>query len=104
MSGIRWKATQLLQSYKTATPEECQAFWGHGIGFIRMHLYTGLRENELTSRYQQHIDGRWLVINEYDAPKKFRLKNKNSIRYLLLPDWYLPVLPSKKEMPGATTT
>ena len=91
-------------SHKTATPEECKALWELGNWFIRMYLYTGLRENELTSRYQQHVDGKWLIINEYDKPKKFRLKNKNSVRELLLPDWCLPVIPSQKVMPGATTT
>ena len=92
------------ESYKTATPEECKALWEQGNWFIRMYLYTGLRENELTSRHQQHVDGRWLVINEYDKPVRFRLKNKNSVRDLLLPDWCLPVMPGQKEMPGATTT
>ena len=91
-------------SHKTATPEECKALWEQGNWFIRMYLYTGLRENELTSRHQQHVDGRWLLINEYDEPKKFRLKNRNSVRDLLLPDWCLPLMPSQKEMPGATTT
>ena len=91
-------------SHKTATPEECKALWEQGNWFIRMYLYTGLRENELTSRHQKHVDGRWLVINEYDEPKEFRLKNKNSVRDLLLPDWCLPVMPSQKEMPGSTTT
>ena len=92
------------ESHKTATPEECKALWEQGNWFIRIYLYTGLRENELTSRHQQHVDGRWLLINEYDEPKKYRLKNRNSVRDLLLPDWCPPVMPSQKEIPGATTT
>ena len=92
------------KSHKTPSPAEVKALWEHGDWFIRMYLYTGLREKELTSRYQDHVDDRWLIINEYDKPVRFRLKNKNSVRDILLPDWCTPVMPSQKEMPKATTT
>ena len=91
-------------SHKTPTQEEVKALWDQGDWFIRMYLYTGLREKELTSRYQSHVDGKWLVINEYDKPVKFRLKNKNSIRDLMMPDWCGDVLPTQREMPKSTTT
>lgn len=56
-------------------------------------LGRGLRDPQ--QRHQEHIDGSWLIINEYDKPKKFRLKNKNSVRDLLVADWCLPVVSSQ---------
>ena len=55
--------------------------------------------------YLQHpIDGPWLIINEYGKPVRFRLKNRSSVRDILLPNWCSEVLTTQKGMPKSTTT
>ena len=72
------------ESHKTATPAECKLLWDSGNWNIRLLLYTGMRANELLSRRPEDLKDGWLDLCEYPG---FRLKNKNSIRELLLPDW-----------------
>ena len=59
-------------------------------------LFTGLREGELIQR-KQDLDGRWLRI---DRSLGASLKNNDSIREVLLPEWAGTELPKP---PGQTT-
>ena len=51
-----------------------------------------MRANELLSRRPEDLKDGWLDVCEYPG---FRLKNKNSIRELLLPDWCDDTWPKK---------
>jgi integrase len=81
----------------TATPEEVKQLWDTDDWWIRVLLYTGLRESELRFARQIDVDGQWLHIVEYPGR---RLKNEWSVRDVLLPEWAGDVLPKR---PGSGT-
>ncbi|MCB4427986.1 hypothetical protein FZX09_04055 [Synechococcus sp. MU1643] len=85
------------EPHPTPTPEECRLIWDTGNWWLRVLLYTGLRENELCQRKQAHLDGRWLRI---DRSHGCQVKNPDSIREVLLPEWAGTDLPKQ---PGRTT-
>ena len=85
------------KSYATPIPEEVKLLWDTGNWHLRVLLYTGLRENELCQRQQAHLDGRWLRI---DRSLGCTVKNNDSIREVLLPEWAGTQLPKP---PGKTT-
>ena len=85
------------KSYETPTPEECRIIWETGNWHLRVMLFTGLREGELLQRKQGHLDGRWLRI---DRSLGASLKNNDSIREVMLPEWAGTTLPKP---PGQTT-
>ena len=71
--------------------------WETGNWHLRVMLFTGLREMELCQRQQAHLDGRWLRI---DRSLGCSVKNPDSIREVLLPEWAGTQLPKP---PGRTT-
>lgn len=79
------------------TPEEVKQLWDTGNWHLQVLLYTGLRENELCPRQQAHLDGRWLRI---DRSLGCSVKNDDSLREVLLPEWAGTQLPKP---PGKTT-
>ena len=85
------------EAYPNPTPAEVKQLWDTGDWHLRVLLFTGLRENELCQRQQGHMDGRWLRI---DRSLGCTVKNNDSIREVLLPEWAGTQLPKP---PGKTT-
>lgn len=85
------------KTHPNPTPEEVKLLWDTGNWHMRVLLFTGLRENELCQRQQAHLDGRWLSI---DRTLGCTVKNDDSLREVLLPEWAGTTLPKS---PGKTT-